>query len=94
MTQPEPFVQGTFAVFETPDGGVVLVTRIAGGPEQQHHVPGPLVAVAKRMAAGEGLSPATMLRALGGARGGRKALRGAPVDPPGILSGSEGRTEP
>jgi hypothetical protein len=69
---PEPFMVGTFALFNTPDGGVHLVLRDGAGTEHHHEVPGFVVALARE---GNGLSPAAMIKALtGGRRKSRRAL--------------------
>lgn len=72
--EPTPYAAGTFAVYDLPDGGVLLVTRLAGGDEQKHHVPGPLVVAAKTLANGEGLNPAALVRAFRTVSAGRRAL--------------------
>lgn len=40
---PAPIMAGTFAVYETPDGGFVLVTEIPGRGVEQRVISGKLV---------------------------------------------------
>ena len=50
-----PVSQGTYALFEPPDGSVLLVYRPQGADQDEHiHIPKPMVVMAKKMAAGEG----------------------------------------
>lgn len=51
---PIPLAHGSYAVFEKPDGGVHLTVRPHGENEERHlDLPGPMVAMAKKMLAGE-----------------------------------------
>jgi hypothetical protein len=47
---PEPFLSGTFALYERPDGSVVLAYRTADGAEGQRVVPAPMVKIGLRAA--------------------------------------------
>lgn len=79
---PEPFTSGTFAVFDLPDGGVVLALNVAGHGEVQQRVPAALVAIGKQLAAGQALTPAALVKALRPSRAARKALGAGPEVPP------------
>lgn len=53
-----PASQGTYALFEPPDGSIHLVYRPQGAEEDQHmHFPAVMVKLAKKAAAGEGFMP-------------------------------------
>ncbi len=53
-----PSSQGTYAIYEPPDGSVHLVYRPAGAEEDQHmHFPPAMVKLAKKAAAGESILP-------------------------------------
>lgn len=80
---PQPFAQGTFAVFDLPDGGVVLATNVDGHGEFRQRVPPAFVAIAKQLAAGQGMNPATVLKALRPSRKPAKALEAGPGAGPG-----------
>jgi hypothetical protein len=59
---PQPAMQGTFALYETPDGGLHLVYRVTGSDDEQHvEIPGFMVNLAKQM---EGQGPMAMIKAL------------------------------
>lgn len=60
---PEPFTRGTFALFDLPDGGLVLALNVAGHGEITRPIPAPFVAIARQLAAGQEIRPATILRA-------------------------------
>lgn len=47
---PEPFLSGTFALYERPDGSVVLAYRTADGAEGQRVIPAPMVKIGLRAA--------------------------------------------
>ena len=47
---PEPFLSGTFALYERPDGSVVLAYRTADGAEGQRIIPAPMVKIGLRAA--------------------------------------------
>lgn len=47
---PEPFLSGTFALYERPDGSVVIAYRTKDGPEQRKVLPKILVQRGMRMA--------------------------------------------
>jgi hypothetical protein len=47
---PEPFLSGTFALYERPDGSVVFAYRTTDGGEGQRVIPAPMVKVGLRMA--------------------------------------------
>jgi hypothetical protein len=47
---PEPFLSGTFALYERPDGSVVLAYRTADGAEGQRVIPAPMVKLGLRAA--------------------------------------------
>lgn len=53
-----PASQGTYAIFEPPDGSVHLVYRPQGAGEDQHmHFPPAMVKLAKKAAEGESILP-------------------------------------
>ena len=61
---PEPFLSGTFALYERPDGSVVLAYRTADGGEGQRVIPAPMVKLglrAARKAARNGDGPPLLL---------------------------------
>lgn len=61
-----PLSQGSYAVYATGDGGLHLVYRPAGAPEDQHMpIPAFVVGLAEKAAAGQNLGPLGFL--LGGA---------------------------
>lgn len=49
---PAPILAGTFALYETPDGGMCLVTEVPGRGVEQRIVPGKLV---RLVTSGKGL---------------------------------------
>jgi hypothetical protein len=52
---PELMSRGTYAIYGTPKGGLVVSYRVEGATEDGHlEVPAPMVSMARRMAAGEG----------------------------------------
>jgi hypothetical protein len=57
---PVPIAQGTFAIFEKPDGGIHLAVRNQNGEE--HHIEAPSFMV-ELMKSGE-MSPLAILKAL------------------------------
>jgi hypothetical protein len=62
-----PSSQGTYAIFEPPDGSVHLVYRPAGAEEDQHmHFPPAMVKLAKRAAAGESILPGPLGKIMAG----------------------------
>ena len=55
VAPPEPLSQGTYALFQTPKGGLHLVYRAKGAEEDTHmEIPPFVVAMAQKMANGEG----------------------------------------
>lgn len=53
-----PSSQGTYAIFDVPDGSIHLVYRPAGAEEDQHmHFPAAMVKLAKKAAEGESILP-------------------------------------
>ena len=53
-----PSSQGTYAIFEVPDGSIHLVYRPQGAGEDQHmHFPAAMVKLAKKAAEGESILP-------------------------------------
>lgn len=53
-----PTSQGTYALFDLPDGSILLVYRPAGSEEDQRmQFPAAMVTLAKKAAAGEGIIP-------------------------------------
>jgi hypothetical protein len=58
-------MSGTFAVFDTPSGGLHLAFR-PDGAEEDTHVPIPAVAaeLLRRAASGETIGPAALLKSL------------------------------
>lgn len=53
-----PVSQGTYALFEPPDGSVLLVYRPQGADQDERiHIPKPMVVMAKKMAEGQGAIP-------------------------------------
>lgn len=63
-------VQGTFALFDVPGGGLHLVYRTADEPDRDQHIPVPafIVSMAQRAAAGGGLDAGMLGKLLGGAQ--------------------------
>jgi hypothetical protein len=64
---PELLSRGTYAIYGTPKGGMVVSYRVEGATEDGHlDVPPPLVSMARRMAAGEqGMGGGLMARFMG-----------------------------
>jgi hypothetical protein len=61
LPDPKPAMQGSFALFETPEGGLHLVYRVAGSDDEQHvEIPAFMVQMAKNM---DGQGPMAMMRA-------------------------------
>jgi hypothetical protein len=75
--QPEPDLAGSFAIYNTPEGAVVMVVRLAGEPgERRGLVPAPIAAAARALLDGGEITPKDLWRALRSARaGGRDAIR-------------------
>lgn len=47
---PVPFLKGTFAIYETPDGGYHIAYKVEGETETQHmEIPGAALKMAKAM---------------------------------------------
>lgn len=46
LGEPAPVLAGTFAVYATPDGGILLVTEIPGRGIERRAVPGKVVRLA------------------------------------------------
>lgn len=67
VTGPELMSRGTYAIYSTPKGGMVVSYRVEGAAEDGHlDVPAPMVAMAKRMASGEGgMGTGLMARMMG-----------------------------
>ena len=63
---PTPYMQGTFAVYETPDGGRVIAYRPDGGENATIPIPGAMMRLWDRMASGEKVSPMEMMKAVMG----------------------------
>lgn len=62
---PVPAMQGTFALFHHPSGGMHLSFRAEGAEEDQHiSIPPMVVALAAKAMAGERMNPLTMAKAL------------------------------
>lgn len=61
-TVPEPMMAGTFALYETPQGGIVLVTDVAGRGVERREFPPALV----KMAMGGGGFMGSKLRGMFG----------------------------
>lgn len=54
VAPPQPISQGTYALFETPGGGLHLVYRQKGATEDTHmEIPAFVVSMAQKMANGE-----------------------------------------
>jgi hypothetical protein len=62
MTTPVPSSQGTYAVYETPDGGLVLVYNDGNG-EKQMSFPAAVVNMGKSFAEGN-MNPMSMLKSM------------------------------
>jgi hypothetical protein len=50
VTAPEPVMQGTFALYERPDGSMVLAYRTDAGAEGRRVIPAPMVKMGLKMA--------------------------------------------
>lgn len=50
VAAPEPFLAGTFALFEQPDGAVVITYRLADGREGKRRFPRAMVRAGMRAA--------------------------------------------
>jgi hypothetical protein len=62
-SSPEPSMSGTFALYETPDGGYHLAFRPRGENEDRHiQIPGFMVKMAWQMQDGDG--PASLLKSM------------------------------
>jgi hypothetical protein len=62
---PTPFLRGRFALYELPDGGMLLAYRPEGEETDRHlTVPAIAVAAGREMAAGGGMGPAGMFNTL------------------------------
>jgi hypothetical protein len=70
LPDPVPVVQGSFAIFEKPDGGIHVALRMADDSEQHIEVPAFMAAMLK---SGE-TSPLALMNAM---RKNRKLTRGA-----------------
>jgi hypothetical protein len=46
LARPDPLLAGTFAVYQAPDGGIVLVTEIPGRGVERRVVPGKVIRLA------------------------------------------------
>lgn len=64
---PELMSRGTYAIYQTPKGGLVISYRVDGATEDGHlDVPAPMVSMARRMADGEGgMGKGLMARMMG-----------------------------
>lgn len=63
---PAPISQGTYALFQTPAGGLHLVYRVKGAEQDTHMEIPPFVVSMATKAAGGGGSPADVMKMLGG----------------------------
>ena len=70
---PVPFATGTYALYETPEGGVHLVVREKSG--EQHHIEAPAFMVRALIESEGHLSPHAIVKAMMGGRKARKAGR-------------------
>lgn len=67
QAKPEPLSEGRYALFETAAGGALLVFRPDGAAaDGKQLIPPPVWQIMKRAAAGEQISPATVLKSLAG----------------------------
>lgn len=65
VAPPEPLSMGTYALFQTPKGGLHLVYRPKGSPEDVHmEIPAFVVSMAQKMANGE-TNPVGIAKMLG-----------------------------
>jgi hypothetical protein len=65
QTKPEPRVKGRFALFDTPDGGVVIAYRPDGGEKDEHiQFPGKVLRFAKAFSEGKLSNPVDMMKAM------------------------------
>lgn len=66
---PVPKAQGTYALFDLPDGGLLLVYRTDDEPDVDKRIPVPafIVNMAARAASGEGVTPGMLGKLFGGA---------------------------
>lgn len=64
MTEPlpEPIQQGTYKLYETPDGGYVLVVTTQEGEIKRTHVPGAIM----KMITGDGFISKKLAKMMGG----------------------------
>lgn len=69
-TGVKPRFAGTFAVYDGPKGGLVLVTQQEGGPVEHKHIPGGVV----RAVMGDGVAGKMMRRIFGGGGAEQKFL--------------------
>lgn len=60
-----PILAGTFALYQTPEGGFMLVTESERGIEY-HHLPAAMVKLAKQMAGGGGGAVGGLMRRMMG----------------------------
>lgn len=63
--KPEPRVKGRFALFDTPDGGVVIAYRADGSDKDDHiQFPGKVLRFAKAFQEGKLSNPIEMMKAM------------------------------
>lgn len=62
----EPILAGTFALYQTPDGGLMLVTDTAAHGVVRRGVPGAMVKMATKMAEGGGGPMGALMRKMMG----------------------------
>lgn len=76
---PEPMAAGTFAMYATPDGGMMMVTSVAEGNPmagvRRTKVPPGMIRAVTVLAGGGSIGSAIRAAAIGGRRG-RKAIEG------------------
>lgn len=65
--KPEPLIEGTFAIYEVPDGSMVMAYRRKGETKgEQIVVPAYVMAMVQKMTGDSGGNPLAMLSMLGG----------------------------
>ena len=65
ISPPVPISQGTYAIFETPKGGLHLVYRVKGAAEDTHlEIPAFVMQMAQRASGQDGMDLSKMLGAV------------------------------